>query len=113
MRDYLASAYIDDEMDLDEKAAFIRSIRESDHAYREAQELLAQERLLRRALMALTGQGGWPLSVFLTPEGKPFYGGTYFPPTRRYNMPSFMEVLESVQRTWLGTGVVSSNLAKR
>lgn len=52
MRDYLASAYIDDEMDLDEKAAFIRSIRESDHAYREAQELLAQERLLRRALMA-------------------------------------------------------------
>lgn len=52
MRDYLASAYIDDEMDLDDKVAFIRSIRESDQAYREAQELLAQERLLRRALMA-------------------------------------------------------------
>jgi uncharacterized protein len=52
------------------------------------------------AVVALTGQGGWPMSVFLTPEGKPFFGGTYYPPVRRYNMPSFREVLESVARAW-------------
>jgi len=52
------------------------------------------------AVVAMTGQGGWPMSVFLTPQGKPFYGGTYFPPRRRYNMPSFLEVLESVAHTW-------------
>ena len=52
------------------------------------------------AVVALNGQGGWPLSVFLTPEGKPFYGGTYFPPQRRFNMPSFREVLESVHQEW-------------
>jgi uncharacterized protein len=52
------------------------------------------------AVVALTGQGGWPMSVFLTPDGKPFYGGTYFPPVRRYNMPSFVEVLHSVARAW-------------
>jgi uncharacterized protein YyaL (SSP411 family) len=52
------------------------------------------------AVVAMTGQGGWPMSVFLTPDGKPFYGGTYFPPVRRYNMPSFREVLESIQRIW-------------
>ncbi len=52
------------------------------------------------AVVAMTGQGGWPLSVFLTPDGQPFYGGTYFPPVRRYNMPSFREVLASVDHTW-------------
>ena len=52
------------------------------------------------AVVAITGQGGWPMSVFLTPEGEPFYGGTYFPPTRRYGMPSFREVLEAVSRAW-------------
>ncbi len=52
------------------------------------------------AVVAMTGQGGWPMSVFLTPEGEPFYGGTYFPPVRRYNMPSFREVLLSVARAW-------------
>jgi uncharacterized protein YyaL (SSP411 family) len=50
--------------------------------------------------MAATGSGGWPMSVFLTPMGKPFYGGTYFPPVRRYNMPSFYEVLKTVIRLW-------------
>jgi uncharacterized protein len=45
------------------------------------------------AVVALTGQGGWPMSVFLTPEGVPFYGGTYFPPVPRYNMPSFRDLL--------------------
>jgi len=41
------------------------------------------------AVSSLTGQGGWPLTAFLTPDGKPFYGGTYFPPARRYGRPSF------------------------
>ena len=52
------------------------------------------------AVQAMTGQGGWPMSVFLTPEGKPFYGGTYFPGERRYGMPSFADVLEGVARAW-------------
>jgi uncharacterized protein YyaL (SSP411 family) len=52
------------------------------------------------AVVAMTGQGGWPMSVFLTPAGEPFYGGTYFPPVRRYNMPSFTEVLATIARLW-------------
>jgi uncharacterized protein YyaL (SSP411 family) len=52
------------------------------------------------AVVSMIGQGGWPLSVFLTPSGEPFYGGTYFPPVRRYNMPSFKEVLATVARVW-------------
>ncbi len=52
------------------------------------------------AVVTMIGQGGWPMSVFLTPDGQPFYGGTYFPPERRYNMPSFREVLVSVYTTW-------------
>lgn len=52
------------------------------------------------AVTAITGQGGWPLSVFLTPEGKPFFGGTYFPPVRRYNMPAFREILLTIARLW-------------
>ena len=53
-----------------------------------------------KAVVAMTGQGGWPMSVFLTPDGKPFYGGTYFPPVRRYNMPSFGEILLSLSNAW-------------
>ena len=53
-----------------------------------------------QAVVAMTGNGGWPMSVFLTPEGQPFYGGTYFPPVRRYNMPTFQEVLLGVARIW-------------
>ena len=52
------------------------------------------------AVVAMTGQGGWPLNVFLTPEGKPFFGGTYFPPRRRYSLPSFQDVLFSVNNAW-------------
>jgi uncharacterized protein YyaL (SSP411 family) len=52
------------------------------------------------AVVAITGQGGWPMSVFLTPDGQPFFGGTYFPPVRRYDMPAFREVLESVHNVW-------------
>jgi hypothetical protein len=52
------------------------------------------------AVVAMTGHGGWPMSVFLTPVGHPFYGGTYFPPIARYNMPAFREVLLSVAKVW-------------
>ncbi|HXP16564.1 MAG TPA: thioredoxin domain-containing protein [Terriglobales bacterium] len=48
------------------------------------------------AVSAISGQGGWPLTAFLTPEGKPFYGGTYFPPDERYGRPSFKRVLQSI-----------------
>jgi uncharacterized protein YyaL (SSP411 family) len=48
------------------------------------------------AVVALTGQGGWPLTVFLTPDGEPFYGGTYFPPEPRHGMPAFRQVLRAV-----------------
>lgn len=48
------------------------------------------------AVQAMTGSGGWPMSVFLTPEGQPFYGGTYFPPAPRYGMPSFPQILIAV-----------------
>jgi uncharacterized protein len=47
-----------------------------------------------------TGHGGWPMTVFLTPERVPFFGGTYFPPVRRYNMPSFQEILLSVSEAY-------------
>jgi hypothetical protein len=48
------------------------------------------------AVIALTGQGGWPLTVFLTPGGEPFFGGTYFPPEPRHGLPSFRQVLRAV-----------------
>ena len=50
--------------------------------------------LYQTALALLGGRGGWPLTMFLTPEGEPFWGGTYFPPTARYGLPSFRQVLE-------------------
>jgi uncharacterized protein YyaL (SSP411 family) len=52
------------------------------------------------AVQAMTGSGGWPMSVFLTPDGAPFYGGTYFPDRPRHGMPSFSQVLEGVARAW-------------
>jgi uncharacterized protein YyaL (SSP411 family) len=48
----------------------------------------------------MTGSGGWPMSVFLTPDGHPFYGGTYFPPTPRYGMPAFTDMLLAVADAW-------------
>ncbi|HEX5907083.1 MAG TPA: thioredoxin domain-containing protein [Propionibacteriaceae bacterium] len=53
-----------------------------------------------QATQALTGQGGWPMSVFLTPDRKPFYAGTYFPPTPRHGLPSFPEVLRAISEAW-------------
>ena len=53
-----------------------------------------------QAVVAMTGSGGWPMSVFLAPDLKPFYTGTYFPPVRRYNMPAFKDVLSSLANAW-------------
>ena len=55
-----------------------------------------------RALVSLTGQGGWPMSLFLTPEGKPFFGGTYFPKEDRMGLPGFKRVLVAVAEAWAG-----------
>ena len=52
------------------------------------------------AVQAMTGQGGWPMTVFLTPSRVPFYGGTYFPPEPRHGMPSFPQVLGAISETW-------------
>ena len=52
------------------------------------------------AVQAMTGGGGWPMSVFLTPDGRPFYGGTYYPGEPRHGLPSFHQVLEGVDRAW-------------
>ncbi len=52
------------------------------------------------AVQAMTGQGGWPMSVFLTPGGEPFYGGTYFPPEPHHGLPAFRQVLAGAARAW-------------
>ena len=52
------------------------------------------------AVQAATGQGGWPMTVFLTPDAEPFYFGTYFPPAPRQGMPSFRQVLQGVHQAW-------------
>src|ERR1700728_1690613 len=52
------------------------------------------------AVQAVSGQGGWPLTAFLTPDGKPFYGGTYFPPSDGYGRPSFRRVLLSIANAY-------------
>jgi uncharacterized protein YyaL (SSP411 family) len=53
-----------------------------------------------QAVNAMTGRGGWPMTVFLTPDGKPFYAGTYFPKEPRYGMPSFKQILAGVTQAW-------------
>ncbi|MFC7910638.1 thioredoxin domain-containing protein [Streptomyces nigra] len=73
------------------------------------------------AVQAATGQGGWPMSVFMTPDGEPFYFGTYFPPDARHGMPSFRQVLEGVHNAWTSrrgeveevAGKVTRDLAER
>jgi hypothetical protein len=52
------------------------------------------------ATQAMTGGGGWPMTVFMAPDGRPFYCGTYFPPTRRGGMPGFVELMEAVHEAW-------------
>jgi len=58
------------------------------------------DEIYMKAVVAMTGSGGWPLNVFLTPSLEPFYGGTYFPPSPRYGMPSFVNVLRSISQSW-------------
>lgn len=58
------------------------------------------DHLYMDALQAMSGQGGWPLNVFLLPDTRPFFGGTYFPPKRIYQRPSWMEVLSSVHNAY-------------
>ena len=58
------------------------------------------DRVYMRFVQATTGAGGWPMSVWLTPDLKPFYGGTYFPPAARWGRPGFVEVLREVARVW-------------
>src|SRR6184192_1685674 len=58
------------------------------------------DQIYMAAVQMMTGQGGWPMTMFLTPEGVPFYGGTYFPPDDRYNMPGFPRVLLSVAQAY-------------
>ena len=56
--------------------------------------------VLMEACQAMTGQGGWPLNAFLTPEQEPFFVGTYYPPDARHGLPSWRAVLESVASAW-------------
>jgi uncharacterized protein YyaL (SSP411 family) len=58
------------------------------------------DKIYMTAVQALTGQGGWPLNSFLTPELEPFYGGTYFPPKNKHGMASFTEVLRRIAQLW-------------
>src|SRR5579862_5743643 len=58
------------------------------------------DRIYMLFVQAATGSGGWPMSVWLTPERKPFFGGTYFPPDNRYGRPGFRHILESLARAW-------------
>jgi uncharacterized protein YyaL (SSP411 family) len=57
--------------------------------------------LYMAATQALTGSGGWPMSVFCTPDGRPFYAGTYFPPEERHGMPAFRRVVEALGTAWV------------
>ncbi|MCX7872232.1 MAG: thioredoxin domain-containing protein [Verrucomicrobiae bacterium] len=68
------------------------------------------DRVYMNFVQATAGQGGWPLSVFLTPDAKPFFGGTYFPPYSKYGRIGFMDVLQQIHRAWTerGKAVVDS-----
>ncbi|MDX1969371.1 MAG: thioredoxin domain-containing protein [Planctomycetaceae bacterium] len=59
------------------------------------------DQIYMNAVVAMTRQGGWPMSVFLTPDLKPFYGGTYWPPTARWGRPGFREILSGVHDAWI------------
>jgi uncharacterized protein YyaL (SSP411 family) len=58
------------------------------------------DRVYMNAVQAITGQGGWPLNCFVTPDGKPFYGGTYFPPKPNYGRPSWSQLVEGIGKVW-------------
>ena len=58
------------------------------------------DEIYMNAIQMLTGRGGWPMTVFLTPDGKPFYGGTYFPPVDRHNLPAFPRLLQGIAQAY-------------
>jgi uncharacterized protein len=58
------------------------------------------DHIYMQAVQTMTGQGGWPMTVFLTPDGTPFYGGTYFPPVDRHGLPGFPRLLEALADAW-------------
>ena len=58
------------------------------------------DQIYMTATTAMTGQGGWPLTVFLSPDGKPFYGGTYFPPVAKWGSPGFKDLLKTIAQSW-------------
>ena len=62
------------------------------------------DQVYMKAVQAMTGGGGWPMTVFLTPEGVPFYGGTYFPPAPRHGLPSFTQVLQAAADAYRDRG---------
>ncbi|MGH7964545.1 MAG: thioredoxin domain-containing protein [Candidatus Binatia bacterium] len=78
------------------------------------------DEIYMNAVQMLTGRGGWPMTVFLTPDGKPFYGGTYFPPVDRHNLPGFPRILTAVAQAYKerphdvekSTAQILSNLEK-
>ena len=70
------------------------------------------DQIYMRALHALGEQGGWPLTMFLTPDGEPFWGGTYFPPEPRWGRPGFRQILGAVRHAWReGDEAVTKNVA--
>src|SRR2546423_14957310 len=58
------------------------------------------DHIYMQAVQSMTGHGGWPMTVFLTPEGTPFYGGTYFPPQDRHGLPGFPKLLAAIAEAW-------------
>jgi len=69
--------------------------------------------LYMQSVQVISGHGGWPLTVFLTPEGDPFYGGTYFPPESRQGLPSFRQILSAIQKAYRDNhGEVLENAGK-
>ncbi|MBI2221293.1 MAG: thioredoxin domain-containing protein [Acidobacteria bacterium] len=69
------------------------------------------DRVYMLFVQATTGAGGWPMSVFLTPELKPFFGGTYFPPTSRWGRPGFIDVLQEIAQGWRTDRIRIENIA--
>ncbi|TMM02907.1 MAG: thioredoxin domain-containing protein, partial [Actinobacteria bacterium] len=84
-----------------EDAATARAMNESFVCVKvDREERPDVDALYMEAVQAMTGQGGWPLNVFCTPEQVPFYGGTYFPPDQRFGLPSWRQVLAAVADAW-------------
>ncbi|MFN0244495.1 MAG: thioredoxin domain-containing protein [Planctomycetota bacterium] len=71
------------------------------------------DEIYMKAVQSMTGQGGWPMSVFLTPQLEPFFGGTYFPPRGAYGRPGFPEVLTALARAWKEDRPALAQQAKR